>query len=215
LISFYEKWLHDQNPAVWQAFFRTSLLCGFVFSICYYPADWLAENAPQRWQFFMEWERHIPYHPLWFLPYFSAFILVSIIPFHLKSTKEIKSWGKATILAIIIATPFFILLPTQSAHPVSDEKILSEIYKYSILISRHHNLFPSLHVALSFIAIRSLINNSNRKTQKILIAWLAIISASTLLTHQHHLIDIPSGILLGWLCTSLVKRRATVYRKQP
>ena len=72
-----------------------------------------------------------------------------------------------------------------------------------------HNLVPSLHVATSalFIAVlyRSL---SSVWIRAGLILWGMLLCASVLLVHQHHVLDVVSGLLLGYLCYRLVYRRA-------
>jgi membrane-associated phospholipid phosphatase len=206
--------LCDQKHEILKAFILACLRCGFVFATCYYPSDWLAEQASSIWIVSMHWELSTPYHPLWFLPYFSAFAVVALLPFYLRTPGEIFCWEKSTVLAILFATPFFLLFPTKSGYLANDNGIFSPLYEWAILISRHHNLFPSLHVALSFIAINALKRNVGPRTSSFFTAWLVLIAASTLLTHQHHAIDIPAGILLGWFCVGIMKRSTAIQRKQ-
>jgi membrane-associated phospholipid phosphatase len=63
-----------------------------------------------------------------------------------------------------------------------------------------HNLVPSLHVTFSALILFSLIDASVLFAAKLaLSAWLILICLSTLLVHQHHLLDVAAGLLVARL----------------
>ncbi len=66
-----------------------------------------------------------------------------------------------------------------------------------------YNLVPSLHIALLTI-LWSVYSRHTRGRRGPLGAWFVLIAASTLLTGQHHVIDLAGGFFLGWLCLYLV-----------
>jgi len=60
-----------------------------------------------------------------------------------------------------------------------------------------HNLFPTLHIALAMI-LADVYGRHTRGVVRILsYAWFVLIGASTVLTWQHHLVDLAGGLMLG------------------
>jgi hypothetical protein len=65
------------------------------------------------------------------------------------------------------------------------------------------NQAPSLHIALLVILWVLYASHVPRAWRWPLHAWFALIGASILTTWQHHFIDLPTGIWVGWLCVWL------------
>ncbi len=62
-----------------------------------------------------------------------------------------------------------------------------------------YNLLPSLHVAFSVCCAAIDAHQAARAVTALLWSWAAAIALSTLLTHQHQLIDVATGGALGLL----------------
>jgi membrane-associated phospholipid phosphatase len=76
-----------------------------------------------------------------------------------------------------------------------------------------HNLVPSLHVDASILLIAALWRALPRAWIRAgLVLWGILLCATVVLVHQHHLLDVATGLLLGYLCFRLVYRRAAVHR---
>ena len=69
-----------------------------------------------------------------------------------------------------------------------------------------HNYLPSLHVAFTVIAASSYASRAHTLGRILLGVWSAAILVSTLLTHQHYLLDVVTGSLLGWLAMRWIYR---------
>jgi hypothetical protein len=63
-----------------------------------------------------------------------------------------------------------------------------------------YNMAPSLHVSLAWILWRQFRGN-------IWGAWFLLIAISTMTTHQHHFIDLPTGLWAGVLVVALTPER--------
>jgi membrane-associated phospholipid phosphatase len=61
-----------------------------------------------------------------------------------------------------------------------------------------HNLVPSLHVALSVVCVAVYARRAGLPGKMLLWLWAGVIAASTLLLHQHYLLDVLTGAALGW-----------------
>jgi membrane-associated phospholipid phosphatase len=58
-------------------------------------------------------------------------------------------------------------------------------------------LIPSLHVAMFVTTAGAYAHQSGRVGRIVLGLWATAVVASTVLTHQHHLIDAIAGLALG------------------
>src|SRR5262249_38786418 len=67
-----------------------------------------------------------------------------------------------------------------------------------------YNCVPSLHVALAATAGWFYLKVGGALWRFFVCAWVAAIVASTLLGHQHHLVDLVAGAALTWIATALV-----------
>ena len=66
-----------------------------------------------------------------------------------------------------------------------------------------HNLFPSLHIVLCLIVAETYARHTRGVVRLLFSAWFVLIGVSTLLTWQHHLIDLLGGIVLATLINGL------------
>jgi membrane-associated phospholipid phosphatase len=69
-----------------------------------------------------------------------------------------------------------------------------------------YNRAPSLHISVLVILW---VRFAPRLAGGWLIAlhlWFTSIALSVLTTYQHHVIDVPAGLLVGWLCIALTTR---------
>jgi membrane-associated phospholipid phosphatase len=112
---------------------------------------------------------------------------------------------------VIITLLIFIVCPTQTAkRPEThglDPGLTAWLYQNMIEVDEPPaNAAPSLHVSLTFLLALALVRDFPRwwlaAVPGVLVVWLA-----TLLTRQHHLIDVVTGALLAWLVTLAWRRR--------
>ena len=70
-----------------------------------------------------------------------------------------------------------------------------------------YNLVPSLHVALSLACIAAFSTRTAPVGKTLLWIWATGIAISTILTHQHHVIDVVTGWLLATISVRLIYAR--------
>jgi membrane-associated phospholipid phosphatase len=133
------------------------------------------------------------------VPYLTMYLIFPFAPFVLRSTADLDRFAAALARVIVIAGIAFVLLPAQLGFtPVSTAgSIWDPWLRLASTLSRNFNLVPSLHVALFTAAAVTYAGRVSMWVCALLGIWLAIVVASTLLTHQHHLIDVVTGLLLG------------------
>ena len=73
------------------------------------------------------------------------------------------------------------------------------VKQLTTVVAGRYNLVPSLHVALTVVTVVTLWPHVGRVGKGLFMTWAVALALSTLLTHQHHVLDVASGLLLGFL----------------
>jgi membrane-associated phospholipid phosphatase len=187
---------------LWPRLRRFTLLWVLItveFAVVYYGADWITAHHALRIHAYVASELRIPLVPVMVVPYMTIYLIFLFAPFVLRSTVELDRFAAALAQVIVIAGIAFVLLPAQLGFtPVSTAgSIWDPWLRLATTLSRTLNLVPSLHVALFTAAAATYASRVPMWGRALLGIWLVIVAASTVLTHQHHLIDVVTGLLLG------------------
>lgn len=146
-------------------------------------------------------DRWIGFSPGWVWVYQSVYLMLPAA--WLAQTRE-QLWRYAAgfILVTSIAFACFLVWPVTGPRP--DDASLSGGGLYSLLVryDRPTNCLPSLHVALAvysvLFAVR-ILRIASVQVMSLLAIWTLLIACSTLATRQHYFLDLPPGVLLGWI----------------
>jgi membrane-associated phospholipid phosphatase len=123
--------------------------------------------------------------------------LLFILPVFRLGTDALRLLGRRMIVATIAAALIFIAMPTTAGFSrLSDADGASAVFQLLYALDHPYNCVPSLHVAYSALIVTALVQHARRVLKAVLAAWLVLIMASTVLTHQHHLIDVAAALLL-------------------
>ncbi|MCC6639334.1 phosphatase PAP2 family protein [Candidatus Falkowbacteria bacterium] len=172
-----------------------------VGSISFYR--FIQKSAPGKYDFMTQLDVAIPFIPEW------IWIYVSILPIFLYAALTLQkelfhSTLKRVVVAHFLSYPFFFLLPSNYPRPSIEH--LSAFYNwgYGVMhtIDNVNNTFPSLHVSITWVICHMLKRNGMR-------GWMAygyavIISASTLFTKQHYVVDVLGGVLIFLVTLTLI-----------
>ena len=124
-----------------------------------------------------------------------------------------------TAIAILMLVGFSCFLIWPVAGPRPEEMSNDVLYRVLVRYDTTLNSFPSLHMALAtYSACVGLAVTSGplrRLLTVLLPLWVALIGYSTLATKQHYLIDLPPGVLLGWLAQFFAWRPRRVKTRSP
>ena len=74
------------------------------------------------------------------------------------------------------------------------------LFNLLAVFDKPFNQAPSLHIALLVILWDRYAAHTGGAWRWLLHGWFALIGVSVLTTYQHHVIDVPTGMLLGFLC---------------
>ena len=186
-----------------------SVAVSLWFALVFAGADWFTAQRALRVRVHLDTELHIPLIPSFTLVYMSIYVLFFAVPFVLRTRREIITLAFTQALAISLAGICFLLIPAQLAYaPATDLQlgVWKDLFHFADRLNLDYNLVPSLHVALSVICIELFAIHAGWNEKVLLRAWGVLIAASTLFTHQHHLLDALTGYLLALAMVKIVSR---------
>jgi membrane-associated phospholipid phosphatase len=175
-------------------FFWISIVFFTVYPLC----NWLTAKRGTTFSLYIESELSIPFIPEFVWAYLSLYLLFIIPPFFLKPAR-MDVLGKQLVAATIFCGVIFLLLPARLGfeRTVPDDPFYRSVFANMFAVDLPHNMVPSLHVTFSSLILLSLYRAQQANLAKIIFgAWLVLICASTVLVHQHHLLDVVTGLLV-------------------
>jgi fatty acid desaturase/phytoene/squalene synthetase len=180
-----------------------------VFVVFFGGASALSSLVPWRVEVALPFERHIPFRPEWSIVYLSMIPLLLLLPLARPRWQELFPVFAALVAETIVASIFFVALPVQSSFPERHATgMWGGVFLVADTLNLERNLFPSLHVAFAATALLALAPMVSRLGRVVLLAWASAIAASTLLIHEHHVVDVAAGVLLATLAWRYVGRWA-------
>ncbi len=192
------RWIRSR--AAWFGW-STVGVAWFVF--VYHGCNWLTSCRTDRVRLHIDWELNLPLVPAMVIVYLSQspFLLLSAVSF-----EEPRQW-RALVEAYIVATAAagigFLLLPSEVGYLTTMADV-PEAWLTWFQFKRHlvgqHNLCPSLHVAFTWLLAAAVMSQHGLRSQILILTWAGAIIVSTLLVHEHHLVDVIAGAALGHGC---------------
>lgn len=156
------------------------------------------------------WEGHIPFIPWTIIPYWSIDLLYAVALFVFGSREELRRLACRLILAQLIAVACFLVFPLRFTftRPHTDG-FTGWLFQMLAGFDLPYNQAPSLHIALLVILWVHFHSYTRPVIRPLLHGWFLLIGVSVLTTYQHHFIDVPTGLWLGWFCVWLLPRTGT------
>lgn len=171
---------------------------GLWFALIYGGADGMTARRASKWSVHFEAERAMPFVPEAIIVYVSLYSIFILVPFILRDRRELLALAVSCNLMILIAGFGFALIPAELAYPPPRQlRAFPELFRAADTLNLTYNLVPSLHVAFAVLLGAAVARTADRTGRTLLWIWVAAIAGSTLLTHQHHVIDVVTGGLLG------------------
>lgn len=178
------------------------------FVIVYGGCNWIASRRTDVGSLYFEWERRIPFVSFFALPYLSIDLFFIAAPFLLATSRELKIFSLRVVVAIAAAGICFLLFPFRFAfsRPPLDG-ISGMLLNWFLKLDPPYNLVPSLHAAFWLLLVNVYWRHTRGIVRLVVMSWLVLIGLSPILTYQHHVIDIVTGLALGGLCLGLIRGR--------
>ncbi|SOY44793.1 phosphatase PAP2/dual specificity phosphatase family protein [Cupriavidus taiwanensis] len=194
---------HPRRP--WGLACLLLALAGAFFFSSYGFANWLASQRANVPSFYFAWERGIPFLPWTIVPYWSIDLLYGISFFVWRSRAALFTHVKRLVLAQLVSVACFIAFPLRFSFARPDaDGLPGRLFTLLGGFDLPFNQAPSLHISLLVILWVAFAAHLRGGWRWLLHGWFALIGVSVLTTWQHHLIDLPTGALVGWLCVYLL-----------
>lgn len=182
---------------------------GPFFFLSYGYANWLSAERGDVGVVMFAWERHIPFIPWTIVPYWLIDVLyaASLLMFVARRALDIHALRLLT--AQLIAVVCFIAFPLRfSFERPGGDGAYAVLFDVLASFDRPFNQAPSLHIALLVILWLAYFKRLPRGLHLPMHCVFLLIGVSVLTAWQHHFIDVPTGLWLGWLCVWLVPSHA-------
>ncbi len=195
----------DAPPIFKERFLWLLLLAPFFF-LLYGGANQIVSHFKDVPSIAFGWESQIPFIAEMIVPYMLLdlfFGLSFLIP---KTRQTLQQHAVRLGFTIAISMVIFILYPLQFTFE-KPEVIgwLAPLFE-ALKNDLPYNQLPSLHVSLSMVVGYQFIQHSKGVIKVIYGLFFSSIIVSVLFVYQHHFIDIPSGVLIGFLAFFVIPK---------
>lgn len=161
-------------------------------------------------------DRAIPFSPSAIWLYLSFFLIVPA-GYLLAPLQRIKWLTLAMQLTALGAGAVYLLWPTTMAYPQNDGVgISAQLLAALTQVDSPQNCLPSLHMALTVLAVWSLSDGERKMRTALWMLWGVAIAFSILQLRRHLFVDLAGGVLLalfaGWLALRMQTLRGRVVK---
>jgi membrane-associated phospholipid phosphatase len=163
---------------------------------------------------FTPFEQALPLLPWTIWPYLTCFVIMVLIAMDVREMENLQRLVYAFLILQLIANFTFLVYPVslpRDLFPVPDyvNPATKQLFEWARTVDTEKNCLPSLHVAdcclVSLVYLRE-----NRFKFVLALAWVILVSFSTLGTKQHYLWDIIGGIAAAIIVFALVFNQRVV-----
>ena len=180
---------------------------GAAFFAVYPTMNWLASRRSSPFHLYLPAELEVPFVPQFIWAYLSMYVLFVVPPLFLQAA-QMRALGKQLIAGTLVSGLLFLLFPAQLGfeRTVPAAPPYAGIYAAIFSVDRPYNLVPSLHIVFSAAIALACADAAKPAARAVLRGWLAVITASTILVHQHHVLDVAAALVI----VILLRRRFEV-----
>jgi protein-tyrosine phosphatase len=195
----------NREAGLWKRGVLWLLLLAPLFFASYGFANWLSGQRDDVGTLVFAWENLIPLWPWTIVPYWSIDLLYGL-SFLLPATRrEMDRHGLRLLSVQVLCIAAFLLWPLRFTFERPElDGLFGGMFDVLMGFDKPFNQAPSLHIALLVVIWMMFARHTHGLWLRgLLHGWMALIGVSVLSTWQHHFIDVPTGVLAGWLCVWL------------
>ncbi|MET0406149.1 MAG: phosphatase PAP2 family protein [Cystobacter sp.] len=198
-------------PSREEARLTVPMAAGFVlfFLLVYGGASWVTGFYPGGLRVDLPFEQHIPFVPAWSSVYVSMDVLVLLSLFIFRTWRELTPFVLTLMLETVLGAICFLLLPVEVAWPAREvHGGAAALFHVADTLNLERNYLPSLHVAFACTAALAYGERGGGLAKLFFSLWATAIALSTLLIHEHHVVDVLAGGVLAGATWRFVAPRA-------
>ncbi|PKF63746.1 hypothetical protein CW745_02585 [Psychromonas sp. psych-6C06] len=192
-----------QAPATLKERFVWLAYLGILFFLLYGSANEFASLTAPHPSWLFAWESQIPFIEIFIIPYMSSDIIFVIAFLLAQNRLELRTLAVRVAFIVLLSVAMFVVMPLQFSF------VKPEIIQFPFLFTlleadKPFNQLPSLHVSFAIVFWFSMQQHMKALWLKALLGcWLLLIIISTLFVFQHHFVDLPTGLLVGFTAITM------------
>lgn len=156
-----------------------------------------------------EWEAAIPFVPWSIVPYLSIAVFFALSFFVDSDAVQRRRHVLRLMIVLGVSLICYALFPLRFSFDRPETSGLpGALFEALSAFDRPFNRAPSLHISVLVVLWVRLSPPLSRLRRIVLTAWFWLIALSVLTTYQHHVIDVPAGLVLGGVATLLASPAA-------
>ena len=178
------------------------LILAPLFFATYSFANWFTSQRAGVGSLVFAWEQHTPFWAWTIVPYWSIDLLYGLSLLLCTTRHELDIHARRLLTAQVVAISGFLLFPlTYTFARPEMTGFFAWMFEVLMGFDKPFNQAPSLHIVLLIVLwVRYADHTPKGLWRWLLHLWFGLIGLSVLTTYQHHFIDLPTGVLVGWLC---------------
>jgi len=185
----------------WGAALGWLAFLGPFFFASYGFANWMASQRAGVGSIVFDWESRIPFLAWTIVPYWSIDLFYGVSLLVCASRSELFVHANRLLAAQVISVACFLAFPLAFTFPrPAAGGLFGWMFDVLAGFDKPFNQAPSLHIALLIILWVLYARHLAGAARWVLHFWFALIGVSVLTTYQHHFIDLPTGLWVGWFC---------------
>jgi protein-tyrosine phosphatase/membrane-associated phospholipid phosphatase len=193
------------GPRPWRRALAWLALLGPFFFLTYGWANGLAAAQPDVPSVMFDWERALPFWAWTIVPYWSIDAFYAFSLWLCLDRRELDRHALRLFTAQVVSVSCFVLWPLRVAFErPPTEGVFGWMFDVLLGFDKPFNQAPSLHIVLLVLIWLRFGAHLRQGWQRWLLhVWAVLIGLSVLTTYQHQFLDIPTGMLAGFLCAWL------------
>ena len=200
-----EQWLTDGGGRLRKRHFAVILAGWYVFFAVTYLASNAFSEGRAAHTLFLPGEERLPFLPIFEYLYVLTYFIPALLIVTIRDYASFERLARAFGLTLLIAYGTYLLFPVHFERPHLEVSSFHTWLLSLEYLDRPYNHFPSLHVALSWLAVFA--SPVSRRCRVGLGVLAAAISVSTVFVKQHYIVDVLYGCALAWIAWRLGRTR--------
>ena len=182
-----------------------------LWLVTYGGTSWITSLHDYHVRLHFDAELEIPFVPAAAIVYLSLFPLLWMSVFVIPTTEQLRQFARGLAAMFVIAGVVFLVLPGQTVRdPIAEPGVIGAVYRLADQVNLSHNYLPSLHVAMAVFCAKFYSRKLRLKSKFAFWLWASAIAISTLLIHEHYVVDVLTGAALGYALAKQSTKAAPV-----
>ena len=201
----FRQWLCDPEGRLRKRRLAVILAGAYaLFAATYLPINVFSVGRAAH-TLFLPGEERLPFLPLFEYLYVLTYFLPALLLITVRDYAVLLRLVRAYGLTLLGAYATYLLFPVYFERPPLEVSSFDTWLLSLEYLDKPYNHFPSLHVALSWLAVHA--SQGTRKFRFGLGVLVTGISVSTVFVKQHYIVDVLYGFALAWVAWRFARSR--------